>query len=378
MKTGSHLFFFLIVCGVASGYATAALGAVVAPPPNLNAKSFLLVDFDSGNTLAEKSSDMPFEPASLTKLMAAYVVDAEIQAGRLQRDEKVVISDQAARMGFARSGMQVSVEELLKIVIVRSTNGATLALAEHIGGSEIAFATLMNQYAHRLGMTRSHFTNSTGLSAPNHSMTARDLATLARAIIRDFPESYAWYALKEYTSNGVTLTSRNKLLWIDPAVDGLKTGYAEGAGFSLVASAKKNGMRLISVVLGSSSEQARTDESHSLLNYGFIAFETHRLYLGQQPLAETLVWKGEKKKLALGLMSDLYITIPRGQQKNLNASLDLSKRIIAPADKGQPFGSVKVKLGDRLYAEQSLVSLEPVAAGGFVSNVVDDVKLLFE
>ncbi len=340
------------------------------------------MDFDSGNTLAKKAADESIDPASLTKLMTAYIVDAQIKTGKLKRDEKVTISDQAWRMSgtrmFTHAGAQVSVEELLKGVIIQSGNDATMALAEHIGGSEIAFATLMNQYAQSLGMTDSHFTNSTGLPDPNHYMTARDLAILARAAIRDFPESYAWYSAKEYTYNGITQYSRNKLLWTDPSVDGLKTGYTDNAGFGLVASARKNGMRLISVVLGSRSETARADESQKLLQYGFIGFETHRLYAGQQPLAETAIWKGEKKKLSLGLMSDLYITIPRGQYKNLSASLDMRKRILAPAEKGQPFGSVKVKLGDRLYAEQILVSLEPVAPGGFVNNVVDDVKLLFE
>ena len=382
MKFNSHIYFFMIACLFGRVYAADRPTAVTTAAPDINAKSFFLLDFDSGSTLAEKDADKHIDPASLTKMMTAYIVDAEIQAGNLKRSEKVTISDHAWRMGgirmFTRVGTQVAVEELLKSVIVQSGNDATVALAEHIGGSEIAFAALMNQYAQRLGMTHSHFTNSTGLPNPNHYMTARDLATLARAVIRDFPESYTWYSAKEYTYNGITQYSRNKLLWTDPTVDGLKTGYTGSAGFGLVASAKKNGMRLISVLLGSSSENVRADESLRLLNYGFIAFETHRLYVGQQPLAETVIWKGDKKKLSLGLMSDLYVTIPRGQYKNLNASLDMRKRILAPADKGQTFGSVKVKLGDHVYAEQTLVSLEPVAPGGFVNNVVDDMKLLFE
>ena len=382
MKPNSLVFFVVITCFLGRGYAADALNPAITSPPDINARSYLLQDFDSGSTLAEKGADEHVDPASLTKLMTAYIVDAEIKTGNLKRDQKVTISDRAWRMGgvrmFARVGTQVSADELLKSVIVQSGNDATVALAEHIGGSEIAFATLMNQYAQRLGMTHSHFTNSTGLPDPNHYMTARDLATLARAIIRDFPESYAWYSAREYTYNGLTQYNRNKLLWTDPSVDGLKTGFTDSSGFGLVASAKKNGMRLISVVLGSRSENARADESQRLLDYGFAAFETHRLYLGQQQLAEAVIWKGEKKKLSLGLMNDLYITIPRGQYKNLNAALDMRKRILAPADKGQNFGSVKVKLGDRIYAEQTLVSLEPVAPGGFVNNVVDDVKLLFE
>ena len=377
MKPLALVFFFLIV-----GSFGRVDAATSAAPPVISAQSFLLMDFDSGSALSEKGADEHIDPASLTKIMTAYVVDAEIKAGKLKLDNKVTISDRAWRMGgvhmFARMGAQVGVDELLKSVIVQSGNDAAVALAEHIGGSEIAFAALMNQYAQRLGMTHSHFTNSTGLPDPNHFMTARDLATLARAAIRDFPDSYVWYSAKEYSYGGITQYSRNKLLWTDPSVDGLKTGFTDGAGFGLVASAKKNGMRLISVILGSNSENARADESLRLLNYGFSAFETHRLYAGQQQLAEAVIWKGEKKKLSLGLMSDLYITIPRGQYKNLNAALDMRKRITAPADKGQNFGSVTVKLGDRVYAEQTLVSLEPVAPGGFVNNAVDDMKLMFQ
>jgi len=382
MKSHLHVCFFLFACCCGHVYAADTPVAVTAAAPNINATNVLLLDFDSGSALVEKGADESIDPASLTKIMTAYIVDAEMKAGKLKRDEQVTIGDRAWHMGgvrmFGKVGMQVSAAELLKNVMVQSGNDATVALAEHIGGSEIAFATLMNQYAQRLGMTHSHFTNSTGFPDPNHYMTARDLATLARATIRDFPDSYAWYAAKEYTYNGLTQYNRNKLLWTDPAVDGLKTGYTDSGGYGLVASAKKNGMRLISVVLGSSSENARADESLSLLNYGFSAFETHRLYVGQQALAEAVIWKGVQKKLSLGLMSDLYITIPRGQYKNLDTALDLRKRILAPADKGQQFGNIKVKLGNRVYAERNLVSLEPVTPGGFVNNVVDDVKLLFE
>jgi len=379
MKAHPYLLFFLFSCCLSPGYAA---NVTAATAPDINAKNFILLDFDSASVLAEKGADEHIDPASLTKLLTAYIVDAEFKAGKLQRDEKVSISDRALRMGgvrmFARAGSQVNADELLKSVIVQSGNDATVALAEHIGGSEIAFATLMNQYASSLGMTHSHFTNSTGLPDPNHYTTARDLATLARAAIRDFPESYVLYSAKEYTYNGLTQYNRNKLLWADPSVDGLKTGFTEGSGYGLVASAKKNGMRLISVVLGSSGENARADESQRLLNYGFGAFETHRLYIAQQPLTEAVIWKGEKKKLSLGLMSDLYVTIPRGQYKNLNAALDMRKRILAPAEKGQNLGNVKVKLGDRVYAEQTLVSLDSVAPGGAVNNAVDDFKLLFE
>lgn len=382
MKFKLQIHFFLIACCFGYVHAADAPAGTTTAPPEINSRNFFLLDFDSGRTLAEKAPDEHIDPASMTKIMTAYIVDTEIKKGNLKRNEKVTVSNSAWRMGgtrmFAAAGTQVSVEELIKGVIVQSANDATASLAERIGGSEIVFATLMNQYAQRLGMTNSHFTNSTGLPDPNHYVTARDLATLARAVIRDFPESYASYSAKTYTYDGMTQYNRNRLLWTDPAVDGLKTGYTDSAGYGLVASAKKNGMRLISVVLGSSSEHSRADESLRLLNYGFAAFETHRLYVGQQPLAETVIWKGEKKKLSLGLMSDLYVTVPRGQYKNLNASLDMRKRILAPADKGQEFGSIKVKLGDQTYAEQTLVSLEPVAPGGFVNNVMDDVKLLFE
>lgn len=356
-----------------------ALDAPQVPPPTINAKGYLLIDFDSGKVLAETNADQRLEPASLTKMLTAYIVDAEMKAGKIKRTDPVTINETAWRMGgsrmFAKVGTQVSVEELLKGVIIQSGNDATVALAEHIGGSEEAFSGLMNQYAQKLGMTSSHFANSTGLPDPQHYTTARDLATLARALIRDFPESYNWYSVKQYTWNGITQYNRNRLLWTDQNVDGLKTGHTDSAGYCLVASAKKGGMRLISVVLGTTSDNARAEESSKLLAWGYRGFETHRLYVASQPLTETVIWKGDKKKLSLGLMSDLYITIPRGQYNNLNATMDLHTRIVAPAKKGQQYGKVKVMLGDKTFAEQELVALEPVAPGSFVNNTVDDVKL---
>ncbi|MBI3774021.1 MAG: D-alanyl-D-alanine carboxypeptidase [Gammaproteobacteria bacterium] len=261
MKLISHMLFALMAAAFGCVYTITSAAATL--PPAINAKNYLLLDFDSGRALAEKGADDAVDPASLTKMMTAYIVDSEIQAGKLKRDEKVTISPYAGSMGgvrmFARVGTQIGVETLLESVIVQSSNDAAVALAEHIGGSEIAFAALMNQYAQRLGLTHSHFTNSTGLPDPKHYMTARDLGTLARAAIRDFPVSYTWYSAKKFTYNGVTQFNRNKLLWTDPSVDGLKTGYTDSAGFGLVASAKKNDMRLISVVLGSSGENVRAE-----------------------------------------------------------------------------------------------------------------------
>lgn len=356
--------------------------APMAPVPAIDARGYILVDFDSEKVLAEKNADVRMEPASLTKVMTAYIVDSELRDGKLRPTDPVTISEKAWRMGgsrmFAKVKSQISVDELLRGVIVQSGNDATVALAEHIAGTEDAFAALMNVYAQRLGMTGTRFTNSSGMPDAQHYTTPRDLAILARALIRDFPESYRWYSMKEYTWNGIKQYNRNSLLWTDPGVDGIKTGHTDSAGYCLVASSKKGSMRLISVMLGARSEDARADETRKLLAYGFRSYETHRLYTAQHPLTEANIWKGEKKKLPLGLISDLYITIPRGQYKNLNASIDLTSRIVAPTTRGQQLGKVRVKLGDDVYAEEELIALEEVPPGGFVNNLVDEVKMWWE
>jgi D-alanyl-D-alanine carboxypeptidase (penicillin-binding protein 5/6) len=279
---------------------------------------------------------------------------------------------------FAEVGKQIKVQELLKGVIIQSGNDATVALAEFIAGSEEAFASLMNQHAQELGMISSNFVNSTGLPHKDHYTTPRDMATIGKALIRDFPEHYKWYSQKEFRFNGIKQYNRNKLLWRDKSVDGIKTGHTESAGFCLVASAEKEGMRLVSVLLGAKSENARANESQKLLGYGFRFYESHQLYAADVPLTEVPVWKGGKDLISLGLKEDLHVTVPRGQYKNLDASMKITSKIIAPTTKGQELGVLSVKLGDLDFAERKLVALESIESGSLWNNLLDEVKLLFE
>lgn len=355
---------------------------LVPVPPKVKAKGYLLVDFNSGRVLAEKNADERMEPASLTKMLSSYVVAYELREGNIKLDDEVLISKKAWKMPgsrmFVEVGKKVPLESLLKGVIIQSGNDATVALAEHVAGSETAFASLMNQHAEALGMIGSNFVNSTGLPHKDHFTTPRDMYILARAIISDFPEHYKWYAIKEYKYNGIKQYNRNKLLWRDKFVDGVKTGHTESAGFCLVASAKRENMRLISVVLGTKSENARADESRKLLGYGFRFFETHQLYAANTVLTEAPIWKGEKKTVQLGIKEDLYVTVPRGQYKHLDASMNIESKIVAPASKGQEIGVVEVKLGDLDFASRSLVVLDSVESGTLFNNLMDEIKLLFE
>lgn len=279
---------------------------------------------------------------------------------------------------FIEVGKQVDVQSLLKGVIIQSGNDASVALAEHVAGSEEVFAALMNRHAARLGMSGTHYVNSTGLPDPQHYTTAHDIATLSRALVREFPEQYAWFAERSMVFNGITQHNRNKLLWRDDAVDGVKTGHTESAGYCLAASAEREGMRLVAVVLGSASEESRTQESLALLNYGFRFFETHRLYQAGKPLTEARIWKGDSAALPLGLANDLWLTIPRGRYPQLAASMELPQRILAPATQGQAIGKVAVRLGDELVADAPLVALASVAEGGLFQQLADEVRLWFE
>jgi len=279
---------------------------------------------------------------------------------------------------FVEVGKQVTIEDLLKGIIIQSGNDATVALAEHIAGSEETFAALMNRYAEELGLTGSHFMNSTGLPDPEHYMTARDIARLGALTIEKHPEYYKWYSQKEFTFNDITQYNRNKLLWRDESVDGIKTGHTESAGYCLATSAKKDGMRLITVVLGTSSENARADASQALLNYGFRFFETHKLYDAGAQLTSSRIWKGATDSVALGIDRDLYVTIPRGQYKSLDASMSIDNRIIAPVSAGQPLGTVQIKLGEDIVATQPLVSLQGIDEGSFLQRMIDEAMLYFE
>jgi D-alanyl-D-alanine carboxypeptidase (penicillin-binding protein 5/6) len=356
--------------------------APVPAPPSVAATGHLLIDFDSGHVLAENNADQRLEPASLTKIMTAYVVMKEIQAGQVKLQDQVLVSKKAWRTPgsrmFIEVGKKIAIEELLKGMIIQSGNDASVALAEHVAGSEETFANLMNDHAKRLGMVNTHFVNSTGLPHAEHYTTPRDIARVTRATIREFPEIYQWYATKEFTFNNIKQHNRNKLLWRDDAVDGVKTGHTEAAGYCLVASAKKDGMRLIAVVMGTRSEDSRASESQSLLNYGFRFFETHRLYSAGEKLTSTRVWKGSQERLRLGLARDLYITIPRGQYPNLNAGMRIEPQIMAPVASGQPLGAVTVSLDGQSIVETELVALDSIVEGGVVQIAKDTVLLWLE
>lgn len=354
----------------------------VPAPPALAAPSFILMDFHSGRVIADKQPDARMEPASLTKMMTAYVVFNELKAGNISLQDEVTISEKAWRAPgsrmFIEVGDKVSVENLLMGLIIQSGNDASIALAEHVAGTEATFAQVMNQYAVALGMDGSNFVNATGLPHPDHYSSARDIATLSRAVIANFPEYYQWYSQKEFTFNGIRQTNRNLLLWRDPSVDGLKTGHTDAAGYCLATSAQRDGQRLIAVVMGAKSEKARADHNQSLLNYGFRFFATHHLYEAGQAITQPRVWKGETENLPLGLEQDLYVTIPRRQYDNLEAKMELPPTITAPIRQGTVQGTLRVRLDGVVVAEQPLVALQSVEEAGFFGRMKDSVLLWFE
>ncbi len=360
--------------------------AVAAKPvpaaPDVAAKSYILVDFASGKVLAEKNADKKIEPASITKLMTAYVIYKELDEDRLSMSDEVVISEKAWRMGGSRMYLEVnskvSVQNLLKGVIVQSGNDASVALAEHVAGTEDAFVQLMNQYAVELGMDNTNFVNSTGWPDKKHLTTARDIALVAAAIIKEFPERYVWYSTKEFTYNDIRQYNRNKLLWSDNTVDGLKTGHTDSAGYCLVASAYRSDMRLISVVLGTKSKKARASISQAVLNYGFRFYESHTLYDEDEVISRPRIWKGEFENLSVGVSDALNVTIQRGQYDNLDATMDIDKDIEAPISKGQQVGVVKVSLEGKELATVPLVALESVGKGSLFQIAKDYVMRLID
>ena len=372
----------LVLIALLTSSAAWSAPELIPAAPSVGAKAYLLMDYHSGRILAEHDADTRIEPASLTKLMTSYVVSQELANGSIKLDDKVRISEKAWRMKGSRMFVEVNslvpLRDLLKGMIVQSGNDATVALAEYVAGSEDAFVALMNQHAKQLGMTNTHFSDSTGMPNPKHYTTAHDLAILTRALIHDFPQDYDWYDVKEFTYNHIKQYNRNRLLWLDDRVDGVKTGHTESAGFCLVASAKQGDMRLISVVAGAPSEQGRVRASRALLNYGFRFFDTYKLYAADTPLTTMRIWKGAEDQLPLGLQKDLYVTVPRGQRDNIKASMELDSKIIAPARKGQQFGSVNVSLGDDNLTKRPLVALRDVPQGGLWRRLVDNVVLLFK
>lgn len=359
-----------------------AAAQFVPPAPKINAKGWFAIDFQSGLVIAEANADKRMEPASLTKLMTAWVVFTELRAGNTKLNDEVLISKKAWKMlgsrMFIEVNKRVSVEKLLKGMIIQSGNDASVALAEHVAGSESAFADLMNHHAKKLGMKNTNFSNSTGMPGKKHITTPRDMATLAVAVIREFPEYYKWYSEKKYTYNKITQYNRNKLLWRNKFVDGVKTGHTESAGFNLVTSALQNNMRIITVVMGTKSEEARATESQKLLNYGYRFYETHKLYDAGVPVTETKIWKGSDEQLSLGIKDDLYITIGRGQYKKLNAEMNMDAKITAPAQKGQQYGTLNISIENEQLKEVPLVALENVNEGSVWKRIYDSAMLMMQ
>lgn len=360
-----------------------AVGAAkpIPDPPTLKADSFFLFDFDSGQVLAEKDPDQRVEPASITKLMTAYLVDKAIAAGDISMDEMVTISEKAWRMKgskmFVEVGKHVSVENLMKGLIIQSGNDASIALAEHVAGSEAAFAGYMNHQAKLLGMMNTNFVNATGWPDENHYSTARDIALLTRAIIDEFPDTYRLYKEREFTFNDIRQYNRNRLLWRDDTVDGVKTGHTEAAGYCLVSSALRGEMRLIAVVLGTASDKARTQQSQSLLNYGFRFFETHRLYRANEVLKSARIWYGDQEQISMGVGRDIFITIPRGRYSDLDASMEVDSEISAPVSSGTQLGRIVIKLDDEVIVSEDIVATQTVEQGSLFIRALDSVKLMF-
>ncbi len=354
----------------------------IPAPPAFDAKSYILVDANSNEVLAEKNADQRLAPASITKVMTAYIIFKALAEGHIGLQDHALVSEKAWRMEgsrmFIEVGKRVMVDDLLKGMIIQSGNDASVALAEHVAGSEEAFVNMMNAELANIGLSDTNYVNTTGLSDPDHYTTARDIALLAKKLISDFPEYYPRYSERKYTYNDITQYNRNKLLWRDESVDGLKTGYTASAGYCLVSSAERETMRLISVVMGTKSAKSRLNHSQSLLNYGFRFFETHKLYKAGQPLTEPRIWKGEQENLPLGLAKDLYITIPRGQYDELDASMELTAQIDAPVQAGEPFGKVVVALDDTHLKQEPLIALKAIPKGNLWRQAKDTVLQWFE
>jgi D-alanyl-D-alanine carboxypeptidase (penicillin-binding protein 5/6) len=345
--------------------------------PNLEATGYILMDTASGKILAQKDADKRMPPASLTKLMTMYIISSALKTGQIHLDDKVRISTKAwktegSRM-FVKVGSEVPVRDLVQGVIVASGNDAAVALAEHIAGTEEAFTAIMNQQAQLLGMQNSHFMDSTGLPNKDHYSTAHDLAILTRAYIANFPEDYSYYSEKWFDYNGIRQPNRNRLLWRYSYADGLKTGHTNEAGYCLVASAKKDGMRLVSVVLGAPNDQSRTEDSIRLLTYGFRFFETHKLYNAATPLVEARIWQGQKSEIPLGITNELYITVPTGQYKRLQTNMVINNPLKAPVIKGQAYGILNIVLNNQTLASTPLIALESTERGNLWSRATDTV-----
>lgn len=359
---------------------------IIPAAPDLAAKSWILIDANTGEVLTEHDSELQLPPASLTKMMTAYLAFEEVDSGRLSLDEEVLVSENAWRKGGATSGGSTMflppneparVEDILRGIIVQSGNDASIAIAEHIAGSEEAFADLMTQNAQRMGLANTNYWNATGLPAEGHLTTAKDLSALAQAIISEHPEHYQIYSEKEFEYNGIKQPNRNQLLWRDASVDGMKTGHTEEAGYCLVASAERNGMRLISVVMGTTSESVRATESQKLLTWGFRYFSTHNLYTTADSLAEAQVWEGKTKLLSLGVADSVQLTIPRGDEGALSAEVSVPGDLRAPISSGDEVGSIKVIYRGEVLHEAPLVAQQDIEQASFFGRLWDRIKLFF-
>jgi serine-type D-Ala-D-Ala carboxypeptidase (penicillin-binding protein 5/6) len=369
-----------LLAAVLAFLAFCAPAQMLTPPP-IAAKAFLLVDMLSGQTLAAAAENDRFEPASLTKLMTAYLVFGAMREGRLDAARMVTVSASAmkapgARM-FLEAGKQVAVADLLRGLIVQSGNDAAITLAEAVAGSEEAFVARMNAQAERMGLANTRFVNASGQPAAGHHSSARDLAVLAIALIRDFPEHYALYSQKEFTYNGIKQANRNRLLWTDPTVDGMKTGFTDSAGYCLLASARRGERRLVTVVLGAQSDSMRTTESQKLLNFGFQAYDTRRLYKRGEAIATPEIYKGTKANARLGFDRDVWLTLPREKFGGLGAALETRQPFVAPLAAGQKAGIMKLTRERAPVAEFPVVALEEVPVAGFLSRGWDTLRLLF-
>lgn len=377
-KAKLQYLFILLLSVVTLG---AQANSLIPAAPQIAAKAYVVMDADTGKIIAEKKADEAFPPASLTKLMTSYVVAYELGKGNISKQDLVLVSEKAWRTQgsrmFIREGTQVRLEDLMKGIIIQSGNDASVAVAEHIAGSETAFADLMNQHADLLGMKNTTFYNATGLPHKGHESSAVDMAQLARAIIQQYPEHYGIYSEKYFTYNKIRQPNRNKLLWRDKTVDGLKTGHTDEAGYCLVSSAKRDGMRLISVVMGTRSEEARAQESQKLLSYGFRYYRTHQLYNANETLNSATVWSGMQDQLRVGLDESLAVTIPRGQVDQLEAVMDIDKVIKAPVTKGEVYGKVNILLNGEQVSEVPLIALEDIPEAGLVKRIWHAVMLFF-
>jgi len=376
------LYLPLIIINLFINNGLWAQNLTIPSPPIIGAKSYLVIDSTTDFEIAALDPDLRLPPASITKLMTAYAIFHALKNNQISLEDEVIVSEKAWRAEgsrmFIEVGKKVSVNNLLMGMIVQSGNDASIALAEHIAGSESLFSDLMNQYAYQLNMTNSSFRNASGLPDEDHYSTANDLAILAKAIIQEFPEYYQWYSTKEFTFNNIKQQNRNSLLWRDPSVDGMKTGSTNEAGYSLISSAKRDDMRIISVVLGTASSKARIDGSQAMINYGYRFYETKTLLKANQEIISTKTWKTEKESISLGIEDDIRMTLPRGNFNNIKIEKDIPNQIIGAIKEGQRIGNIEIKLNDNTLNTISLIALEDNPRGSFWKQIKDTIQLWFE